>query len=212
MKNKIVFLSLLFIMIGFISFSLLRGSYANIEEDNLVLELKYNDNVEIFKDDIIRYINLMDDHIITNSSYNMSNVLSENYDFLTRFVISFVLDNQEYFDIILGDNMSYKDYYGIEYNSNKYIDMNTLYDITNKIFGVEYYYVLEEGLVYEDKLLLIDFTNEEFNLEIDSIIDMVYNNGYYDITIKYVDSDINYIYRFNADGERLVINNLSIKE
>lgn len=212
MKNKIVFLSLLFIMVGFVGFSLFKGSYANIDEENIQIELKYSDNMEIFRENITTFINLIDSHIITNSSYNMSNVLSENYDFLTRFVISFVLDNEDYFDIILGDNIVYKDYYGLEYNSNKYIDIDTLYDITNKIFGVEYYYVLEEGLVFEDKLLLVDFNNEEFNLQLDSFVDIVYNNGYYDVIVKYVDSDINYVYRFNYIGDRLVINNLSIKE
>lgn len=215
MKNKIVVGTLFLTILVFLFVSLFRGSYAKIEMDTIKLDLFYNSNEGVFNDEIEEFINLVDDNIIVNSSFNLSNILNENYDFLTRFVISFVLDNEEYFDIIYGDNYIYKDEYEMEYTTNKYISMDTLYDITNKIFGVEYYYVLDRNLVVNEMLALVDLsdTDSEINMIIDKINYIYMGNGSYDVYVRYIDYDFDYIYRMNKlDDNRMIISNLSVGE
>lgn len=215
MKNKIVVGTLFLTIIVFLFISIFRGSYANIEMDTIKLDLFYNSDEEIFKDELECFIDLVDEKIIVNSSFNLSNVLNKNYDFLTRFVISFVLYNEEYFDIIYGDNYIYKDEYGGEYTTNRYISMDTLYDITNKIFGVEYYYVLDRNLVVKEMLALVDLpdNDSEINMIIENINYINMGNGNYDVYVRYIDYDFDYIYRMNiVDDNRMIISNLSIGE
>ena len=120
MKNKILVGILFIIFITYIFVSLFRDSYANIEEDNLKLDLYNNSNMDILKDDMLEFIDLVDNHIFINSSFNLSSKLNENYDFLNNFVISFVLDNQRYFEI------GYLDYameLGIDNKVSSYINL-----------------------------------------------------------------------------------------
>ena len=117
MKNKILVGSLFFAFMTFIFVSIFRDSYANIEEDSIELDLYNNSNMEILKDDMLEFIDLVDNQIFINSSFNMSSKLNENYDFLNNFVIFFVLDNSEYFEV------SYLN------NGDGYISMDTFYAI-----------------------------------------------------------------------------------
>ena len=207
MRNKILFGSLFIVFMTFILVSIFRDSYANIEEDKIKLDLYNNSNIEILKEDMLYFIDLVDDNIFINSSFNMSNKLNENYDFLNNFVISFVLDNSEYFDI------GYLDY-NTKYNVNSYISMDSFYDITYKIFGVEYYYIMDEDIVIDNNILLVRRNNiSEIDMVIEEISKIDVRDGYYDVYVKYVDSDIEYIYRFDIGNDnRLYISNLSIGE
>ena len=207
MKNKILVGSLFIIFMTFIFVSVFRDSYAIVEEDNIKLDLYNNSNMDILKDEMLEFIDLVDENIFINSSFNMSNKLNENYDFLNNFVISFVLDNSEYFDI------GYLDY-NTKYNVNSYISMDTFYDITYKIFGVEYYYIIDENIVIEDNILLVRRNNiDEIDMVIEGITKIDIGNGYYDVYVKYIDNDIEYIYRFDIGNDnRLYISNLSVGE
>ena len=211
MRNKILVGSLFFVFMTFISVSIFRDSYANIEEDTIKLDLYDNSNMDILKDDMLEFIDLVDDEIFINSSFNMSSKLNENYDFLNNFVISFVLDNQKYFEI---GYLNYAMELGIENKVSSYISMDTFYDITYRIFGVEYYYILDEDIVMDDNILLIRRNNiDSIDMEIEDIKRIDSGNGYYDVHVKYVDNDIEYVYRFDViDDNRLVISNLSVGE
>lgn len=202
MKNKIFVYSLFLVFMTFIFVSIFRDSYANIEEDKIKLDLYNNSNMEILKDDMLEFIDLVDDEIFVNSSFNMSSKLNENYDFLNNFVISFVLDNSEYFDV------------GYLNDGNSYISMDTFYDITHRIFGVEYYYILDENIVMDDNVLLVRNNYvSDIEMEIDDVIKILVNDGYYDVYVKYIDNELQYVYRFDIISDnRLVISNLSIGE
>lgn len=211
MKNKFFVGSLFFVFMTFIFVSIFRDSYANIEEDNINLDLYNNSNMDILKDDMLEFIDLVDKQIFINSSFNMSSKLNENYDFLNNFVISFVLDNRDYFEI---GHLDYAMSLGIDNKVSSYISMDTFYDITYRLFGVEYYYIMDEDIVRDENVLLIRRNNiDDIEMEIEDIKRIDSGNGYYDVYVKYVDNDINYIYRFDIlDDNRLVISNLSIGE
>lgn len=211
MRNKIVIFSLFFIFMTFIFVSIFRDSYANVSEDMIRLDLYNNSNMDILKDDMLYFIDLVDENIFKNSSFNMSNKLNENYDFLNNFVISFVLDNSECFDII---NLNGEIELGTGNMVSSFISMDTFYDITYKIFGVEYYYIMDEDIVIDNNILLVRRNNiDEIDMEIEEISKIDIGNGYYDVYVKYMNNDIKYIYRFDIGSDnRLYISNLSIGE
>ncbi|MBQ2872814.1 MAG: hypothetical protein IJE89_02320 [Bacilli bacterium] len=209
MKKIVIVVLILFLFV----FLFYKGTHSLDEEDIFKMEIKINDNIDILKNDMLKFIDLVDNSIIKNSSFNLSSKLNKNYDFLTRFAISFILENKDEFDIIYGDSYTYVDQYGVEYISDKYVSVDTVYEVTNKILGVEYYLIMDDNLIVDNKIVLIDFSYPEFNMEIDKISNIHNGNGYYDVYVKYKGNETDYIYRFEiVDNNRLIISNLSIVE
>lgn len=214
MKNNYILILGIFLVMGLVLIS--RDSYANpvldeIKEINLILNSSNDD--EEFKNEVVRYIDLVDDNLIPNTSFNISSKLNENYDFLTRFAISFILDNSEYYDIVIGEEYKYVDEYGREYNTNKYISVDMIYEITMNVFGVEYYYILNDYIeVSNDMIPLLEIDNRDFDMKIDSIVDIDKNDGYIDVVVRYEDNGIDYVYRLEYIDSRLFISDLSIRE
>ena len=214
MKNKIIVSSLIITIVVFLFVSLFRSSYAKEEDiNNISFELYDNENIEILEDNIRYFIDLVDKDIILNSSYNFSSNLNENYDFLTKFAISFVLNNESYFDITYGDNYNYIDDYGIQYVSNKYINIQDIYNVTNKIFGINYYYITDDNLIIDnDMVLLVDFDKKDMEMILEDIINIDVSDNYYDVYVKYMNNDLVYVYRFEKTlNNRLYISNLNIE-
>ena len=214
MKNKIIVSSLIITIVVFLFVSLFRSSYAKEEDiNNISFELYDNENIEILEDNIRYFIDLVDKDIILNSSYNFSSNLNENYDFLTKFAVSFILNNESYFDITYGDNYNYIDDYGIQYVSNKYINIQDIYNVTNKIFGINYYYITDDNLIIDnDMVLLVDFDKKDMEMILEDIINIDVSDNYYDVYVKYMNNDLVYVYRFEKTlNNRLYISNLNIE-
>ena len=214
MKNKIIVSSLIITIVVFLFVSLFRSSYAKEEDiNNISFELYDNENIEILEDNIRYFIDLVDKDIILNSSYNFSSNLNENYDFLTKFAVSFILNNESYFDITYGDNYNYIDDYGIQYVSNKYINIQDIYNVTNKIFGINYYYITDDNLIIDnDMVLLVDFDKKDMEMILEDIINIDVFDNYYDVYVKYMNNDLVYVYRFEKTlNNRLYISNLNIE-
>lgn len=146
------FLGGMFVVFFVFTFVIISGnSFANPIDDIKILSLNLYDNSDLdsFKRELYNYIDIVDDSLIVNSSFNISDKLNENYDFLTNFAISFILNNEEYYDIKFGDEYVYRDLYGNEFRTNKYINIDKIYEITNQVFGVKYYYILNDYLDME---------------------------------------------------------------
>ena len=183
----------------------------NINDINLILE--DNSDINILKDNIYNYIDMIDDNLITNSSYNMSNILSENYDFLVNFSIAFILNNIDYYeeDIITMNEYTYMDLYGNTYRTDKYISIDTLYDITYNVFGKRYFYIDNEIIKVRENLLpLLNINSNNIIMNIDNIQVVKINNGY-NVYVKYQELEYKYIYNFINVDNHLVINNVSIE-
>ena len=193
-----------------------KGSYANPITDKIIeinLILNDTDNEEEFKKELINYIEIIDDSLISNSTFNMSSKLNENYDFLTKFAISFILDNEEYYDIEYLNEYVYKDEYGNEYKTNKYIDVDKIYEITNNVFGVEYYHILNKYLDIDNGMIpLIMLEEREFDSKIDSIVEINRHDNYIDVIVRYKDNYLDYVYKLEYVDNRLYISDLGIRE
>ena len=194
-----------------------KGSYANdnVVEDNFNINLEYNEDRNILKNDLFNYIDLIDNSLFSMSSFNMSDTLNENYDFLMDFAISFILNNEEIYkdDIVLGNEYVYIDNFGNKYSTNKYVNMELIYEITNSIFGKRDYVVINNYLDIKNDLvpLLLIKDNVSF-MDIDNIIDVYLFGNKYNVYVKYKDIDLEYIYVFDKMDERLILNNILIGE
>ena len=95
----------------------------------------------------------------------------------------------------------------------EYINLDKLYEITNNVFGVDYYYILNDYIdVDNDMIPLIMIDDISFDIEIDKIIDIYKYDKYMDVIVKYVDSEIEYVYTFENINSRYVISNLNVRE
>ena len=214
-KKNIVVIVTLF-MLGVTLFVGDKKSFANdnVIEDNFNLNLEYNEDKNIFKNDLYNYIDLIDNSLFAMSSFNMSDTLNENYDFLIDFAISFILSNEEQYkdDIIIGEEYVYIDDFGNKYTSNRYVNIELIYDITNSIFGKRDYVVINEQINVNNDLvpLLLIKDNVSF-MDISEISDYSLFGNKYNVYVKYRDIDLEYIYVFdNIDG-RLILNNVLVE-
>ena len=215
MKNNYILVLGIFLVFGLVIIA--RDSYANPVMDNgnkvLNLELIDNSNQDEFKKDVYNYISLIDNSLIPNTSYNISNKLNENYDFLTRFAISLILDNRDYYEIEILDEYKYIDEYGVVYTTDEYINIDMIYEITSKIFGVDYYYILSDYIeIDNDMIPLLVIDNREFNGIIDDIVMIDKFNTYMDVVVRYKDNNLDYVYKFERIDNQYVISDLSIRE
>lgn len=213
-KNIIVIVTLF--MLGVTLFIGDKKSFANdnVIEDNFNLNLEYNEDKNIFKNDLYNYIDLIDNSLFAMSSFSMSDTLNENYDFLIDFAISFILNNEEQYkdDIIVGEEYVYIDDFGNKYTSNRYVNIELIYDITNSIFGKRDYVVINEQINVSNNLipLLLIKDNVSF-MDISEISDYSLFGNKYNVYVKYRDIDLEYIYVFdNIDG-RLILNNVLVE-
>jgi len=188
-----------------------------MEEENINIfniQLEYATDENILKNDLFDFINLIDDSLFAMSSFDMSDTLNENYDFLTTFAISLILNNEiNYNDkIVYGNEYIYEDSYGNVYSTDKYVSLDVLYDITNNVFGKSNYVIINDYLNVEDNLipLLLIKDNVSF-MEIQEIIDVTVFANQLSVYVKYRDIDYEYIYSFlNKDG-RLILVNLDVE-
>ena len=215
MKLKYMFV---FLMFGMLLMFFVGSSFALDEEtineiemlENKELDIKL-ENIEDY-DEVHKFIDLIDDSLIPTASFNMSDVLNDNYDFLSVFAINFILNNEEYYknDIVYGENYVY-DSYGYKYETNKYIDINKIYDITYNILGKKDYYIVNDYLKIENNLVpLLLLNNYSFLMEIDSIVDIVKFSEKYEVIVKYKDIDITYKYIFEKLNDNYIINNILV--
>ena len=198
------------------SFVVISGnSFAHPIDDvkTISLNLYDNNDYDSFKKELYNYIDIIDDSLISNSSYVMSDKLSENYDFLTKFAISFILDNQEYYDISLMDEYVYTDMYGNKFSTDKYINVDKIYEITDSVFGVGYYYILNDYIdINGDMISLLEIDDKKFDVEIDNITNIDRYDKYMDVVVKYVNNELEYVYRFEYIDNRLFVSDLIIRE
>ena len=202
---------------GFYLFVGNRGSFAydNVIEDSFDIDLVYNEDKNIFVNDLYNYIDLIDNSLFSMSSFSMSDVLNENYDFLTNFAISFILENEAIYgeEIILGEDYTYTDSFGNRYTTNKYVDVGLIYDITDRIFGKRDYVIINEQLNTTNNLipLLLIKDNSSF-MEIEGIKDYILFSNRYNVYVRYKDIELEYIYVFENKDDRLVLSNVLIGE
>ena len=141
-------------------------------------------------------------------------MIDENYDFLVDFAISFILTNEEHYKdkIVEGDKYLYVDQFGNEYVSDKYIDLESIYEITNSVFGKRDYMIFNEHLKEVDGFIPLLLLKDNISfMEIEKINNIVERSNQYDVFVKYKDVDYTYIYSFVNNNRKMVLVNLDVE-
>lgn len=209
MNRKVLFIVGL-IFVAFIFIMLFKDTYAINEDGNSSLVLEYDkDNLN---DNFYNYIDKIDDTVIPTSSYVMSSVLSDNYDFLTVFAINYILKHSDDYidDIVLMNNYTFNDGYN-NYSTNKYVNKSVIYKITDQVFGKKDYVIINDYLkVVNDMVPLLLIYNYDFYMSIDKVINVLEDGNNYIVSVKYKDNDLIYKYIFLKDNDRLILKNIEV--
>lgn len=162
------------IFIYFMCLTSFKTSHAYSYKKHLI----YTEDKEIITKELTNYINNIDNILIPTTSYNYSDVLIENYDFLVRYAVNYVIDNKDKYisDIIKIDD-------------NEYISKDTVYEITDKYFNIRDFYIGEDNI-------LLEKINKEFKLKIKNI-DYV-KEDYIKVNVLY-ENNVKYVYVFTYD-------------
>ena len=167
-------------------FNMISNSSFAYEYKNEKYTLFYKDNMNELSNDISIFLDEIDNYILPNATYMYSNVLTENYDFLCNFAISYIINNREIFnnEIKMEDN-------------NLYVEKDLIYDITNKYFGIKDFQFINSNQLNKDGLILLEeYNGVLFNNKIVSV------NAYK--MYQYVNVDVSYE---NGDNYRYIFKN-----
>lgn len=167
-------------------FNMISNSSFAYEYKNEKYTLFYKDNMNELSNDISIFLDEIDNYILPNATYMYSNVLTENYDFLCNFAISYIINNREIFN----DEIKMED-------NNLYVKKDLIYDITNKYFGIKDFQFINRNQLNKDGLILLEeYNGVLFNNKIVSV------NAYK--MYQYVNADVSYE---NGDNYRYIFKN-----
>lgn len=213
MNNKKMLLLLGFFLFVFIVFNIFKNTYAYDYKD-YDYTLFYKDNESELTEDIKKYISGIDYLIYNNSEFSTYETLNDNYEFMVNFAIDYISMNKyKYKDnIVLLEPYKYLDKHHNNKVTNEYIDIDTIYDVTNKYFGVKDFTILNNNINIIDKYIsLSGTTKNKINLEIDSA-SISKDNDIITAAIKYKnDSETDYIYTFKINNNILKIYNVEVR-
>ena len=216
MKKRILLILGILLVLGIIIFKLSKGSMSmEVDyEDYFDIELNYVLDENILKNDIYNFIDLIDDSLFSMSSFSMSDVLNENYDFLTNFAISLVLNNEEYYKdrIVYGEEYVYEDDFLNRYTTDKYVNIDLIYEITNNVFGKNNYMIVNDHLNEVDGMIPLLLIKENISfMKMDKILSVNKFSNELKVLVKYSDVDYNYVYSFINKDDKLVLVNLDVE-
>ena len=206
-------IAVIIIIISLIIIYIANNSFA-YEYQTTNYTLFYKENGEELKENIKTYIGDIDDYLIPNSSYLHSDILTENYDFITNFAIDYIISNREIYTDKIIDSVvfTYKDNNNQIHETSKYIDISEIYKITDKYFGISDYYIINNNVnIIDNYVSLSDYTDRLFRAKIK---DMNLNeiSKYKDKFIKIYDNGDKYKYTFRILDNVLKIYNIEVTE
>lgn len=213
MNNKKILIILSISLSIFIIFSIFKSTYA-YDYSTYDYTLFYKeDNKELTKD-IKNYLSDIDYLIYNNSKFTIYDNLNDNYEFMVNFAIDYILMHKDKYqdNIVLLEPYKYTDNHHNSKVTNEYVDISTIYDITNKYFGIKDFIILNNNVNIINKYIsLSGTTNRKINLEIDSI-NINKSNDHLVAVIKYKnDLETNYIYTFIISDNVLKIYNVEVR-
>lgn len=211
-KKDIIFITSAIITITILIFFIINKTYAyeyTTDNTNLI----YKENEEELEEDIKIYLNKIDNILIPNTVYTNSNILIENYEFLTYFAIDYILSNYEVYKdkITTLENFSYTTKYGEDVIINEYIKVEEIYKITKKYFNIDYYYITNKDVaIINDYISLTNYNDNIFKLEINDV-EIIENIDKIKVEVNY-ENNTNYIYTFINTNNNLTIENIEVKD
>lgn len=208
--KKLFYILLLVVGIGCLCAKIFSDSFAysyDIEKSVLF----FHNNIDKLEKDIELYLQDIDDFIIPNSSFLYSDKLSNNYDFLVRFAIDYVIYNREYYynDIKKLDSCFYINRDGRKLSTLDYVNVSVVYDIVDFYFGMNNFSIINDDVCMDDRYIsLSNYTDDNFNLEIDDVIVTVNDLDVHALVVY--KGEVKYLYTFCNENNILKIKNVEV--
>lgn len=213
MNKKILLIILIMISSVFIIFNIFKKTYAYDYKD-YDYTLFYKEDKEELTGDIKKYIYDIDYLIYNNSDFSIYDSLSDNYEFMVDFAIDYISTHKDRYQdkIVLLEAFKYTDNRYHDKVTNEYIDIDTIYDITDKYFGIKDFLILNDNINKIDKYIsLSGNTSKDIDLDIYSV-DIEEKDNNLLVNIKYEnDLTTNYIYTFRIDNNILTLSNVEVR-
>ena len=134
--------------------------------------LFYKDNKNELEKDIKKYLEKNGDILITNSEFGDFDVLSNNYSYMVNFALDYILKYSErYLDkFTVLDNYRYYDCHYQMKNTNQYISLDYVYDITDRFFGMRDFKIINNNISLVDNYVpVINYCDDSF---LNSLLDV----------------------------------------
>lgn len=212
MKNKVLVIFIIIIMI-FLCHMLTKETYS-FDYDNYDYTLFFNEDKNILTEDIKKYISDIDYIIYYNSNYELYDKLNNNYDFMVNFAIDYIVNNIDRYqdDIVLLDNYTYYDKYYNKITTNKYINIDKIYDITYKYFNVKDFIILNKNTNIINNYIALASSNYKNNYLKVKDVSLSINNDDIVCYVRYENNDSNYIYKFKNYNNVLKLENVGVSK
>lgn len=170
------------------------------EED----KTKLAENIKLYLEDI-------DDLLIPNTSFNYSEILTNNYDFLIHFATDYILKYQENYSnqIVILSPHTYMTKDGYQDTIDKYITLEEIYKITDKYFGITNFEIINDNInIIDNKISLIDYEKNYFNLSINQVVVDIQDTNIK--AIVYYENNSCHLYTFENINSILKIKNIEV--
>ena len=192
--KKILFIVSIFsIFILSISYLVIKPSLAidPLQKDRFDY-LKYDENVNLLYKRIYDFILENDDLLIGLSSYNMSDILDENYDYMVKVAVNYVIDNKDNYEFI-SDNM---------------ISLDEIFKITDYFFDKRDFYVSTDDTDMV-KLVLYD---KRFKLDISDMSIISNNSDGVLVNVLYDNDNMvsSFNFYFGRNDDKLYVKNIEV--
>lgn len=208
--KKWLFIFVVGLFIGVLINGITRDTFAYpYELDESVLF--YENDKELLGENIKKYLEDIDDLLIVNSKYELSDVLVENYDFLVYFAMDYILRYYEIYQdkIKVGNEYSYFNKDLEKMVTNQYISLNDIYEITDRFFGVSDFEFINNDIdIIDDYVSVIDYTENTFLLRLDDVV--VEEKDGFILAYSYYEDGSVYVYTFSNDNMVLKLRNIEV--
>lgn len=189
---------------------LFQTSYAYSYDINDVT-LFFDNDKDNMEEKIKIYLEDIDDLLVVNSSFEYSDMLVYNYDFLLHFSLGYIFEHQEYYSdkLKVMETFSYMTKELVKKATNQYVSVEEIYEITDKYFGIRDFEIINDNVnIVNNYVSLIQYTENKFNLNIQNV------EVEFDDTLIYAkvfyEYDNCYLYTFENKDQVLKIKNIEV--
>ena len=197
------------IIIFFLVVMLINNTFAYHYESGSDV-LFYKENNKEMSDDIEKYLKKMDKLFIINAKFEDAEILHDNYNYMVNFALSYILSQKEKYQesIKIRDLFSY---YDVEYKkreTNQYIPLEILYQVTDNFFGVRDFVIMNDNVnIIDDDISLIEYNSTDF-LNVMKKVTVTEKNGYVYADVKYDYGE--YVFVFYKKNNVLKLYNIEV--
>ena len=206
MKKTKYLLNILIVLNLLVCIYYLLAESKAYEYSNNNYTLFYKEDKEELEDNIKKYLQEIDNILITNTNFTQADTLIENYDYMVNFAMDYIMNNKEYYqnEIQVFGDFIYEDSDKQLKITNEFIKIDTIYKITDKYFGIRDFKITNPNIkIIDDKISIINNSGDSFS-DIIKKVEIKESDNYITAYAS------NYIYTFWKKNNVLKLYNIEV--